>query len=375
MSKRSTAIVVVVCLVAAATVGAVVFGNSWPVASPAPAKKPALSLKAPAAKVEVGEPVRLTGSLENAGSADDQTVVLQRKRGGRWVDLEETRQKDGKYGFVRVFGHPMVRSFRTVAEHDGKRLISTPRSVKITGSQPAGRELSPDLGAKKLTDCSRSEQPCLRIVTTAGRRLLTFPMITVNVGDGPIEIHGYRSTRTSSDWKGTQTTYYSSGDKQSLPFPGVVFYWSGDGHDHWHIKDFDTYDVLDARGKAVRVGEKHGFCFEDNTTYRDWPNNPAHPNVPAAEVYKHEWSCGVNAPNATSIVHGLSVGWGDTYPTTLPDQNIDITRLKDGVYTVRVIVDGQQLIKEDNENNNIASVRFTLKGNKIEVDESTATGL
>jgi hypothetical protein len=126
---------------------------------------------------------------------------------------------------------------------------------------------------------------------------------------------------------------------------------------------------------VVRRGEKHGFCFEDNTTFRDWSQHPAeHPGVPQRPVYAHESSCGEERPYTTSIVHGLSMGWADTYPTSLPNQNIDITGLADGIYTVRVEVDGQHLVPETDETNNNATVRVQIQGRRVLVDASTATG-
>jgi hypothetical protein len=210
-----------------------------------------------------------------------------------------------------------------------------------------------------------------------GRRRLKFPAITVNVGNSPLEIHAYRASKDASTWIGTRTRFYSSGDKGWQPVPkSAVFYWAGDGHDHWHIRDFDTYEILNESGTRVNVGEKHGYCFEDNTTYRDWTQNPAeHPGVPSRPVYRHETTCGEGEPRTTSIVHGLSIGWGDTYPTSLPDQDIDITGLPNGVYTVRVKVDGKNLIEESNEDNNSATVRVTIRGKKVTVDEASATGL
>ena len=35
---------------------------------------------------------------------------------------------------------------------------------------------------------------------------------------------------------------------------------------HWHMKDFDGYSI---DGEAEAINEKHGFCFEDNTTTTD----------------------------------------------------------------------------------------------------------
>ena len=60
-------------------------------------------------------------------------------------------------------------------------------------------------------------------------------------GEGPLEIHGYRSTFTSTDWIASRTSYYASGDAQLLSVPKMVFYFASDGHNHWQIKDFDSY--------------------------------------------------------------------------------------------------------------------------------------
>jgi hypothetical protein len=255
--------------------------------------------------------------------------------------------------------------------------VSATQEVTVSSPpKPSGARLPADLAAKKLTECAASERPCFTIVSSEGRRLLKFPAVTVNIGEGPLEIRGYRSTSTSTDWIALRKTYYTSGNTQSSLVPKIAFYFAGDGHSHWHIRDFDSYQVLDKGGKALAVSEKHGFCFEDNTTFRDWSQKPKeYPRVPQNPVYKHESSCGELADDATSIVHGLSVGWGDTYPTSLPDQAIDITDLPDGDYTARVTVDGQRLIEESNENNNTASVRITVQGNRVTVDANSATGL
>ena len=64
-------------------------------------------------------------------------------------------------------------------------------------------------------------------------------------------------------------------------------------------------------------------------------------------------------------MHGLSVGWGDTYPTTLVDQSIDITGIADGTYQVRVTADGQRLLNETDRTNNSATSTITITGNTV----------
>jgi hypothetical protein len=203
------------------------------------------------------------------------------------------------------------------------------------------------------------------IVNVNGKKLLKFPVVTANIGDGPLEINGARTSTSTSDWVGRQTVFKSDGTKTVLPPSGAEFYWAGDGHTHWHIRDFDLYEIYDASGQQLQTGEKHGYCFEDNTSYRGWPGSSAHPNSPASPVYTPALACGRDQPNATTIMHGLSVGWGDTYPATLPDQAIDVTGLPDGDYTVKVTADWQNLWQETNESNQSASALIRITGNSV----------
>jgi hypothetical protein len=230
-----------------------------------------------------------------------------------------------------------------------------PTTAPPTTAPPTGTQLLPDVGVRTLRQFS--------IVNAGGKKLLKFPGVTANIGRGPLEVKGTRSSSTSTDWKATQIIYTSTGGKVEVP-SNIDFYFAGDGHTHWHMRDFDGYELFDPSGHKLRDGEKHGFCFEDNTGYRDWPSK--HTNgAPGSPVYTHAASCGQGEPNATSITHGLSVGWGDTYPTTLPDQGIDVTGLADGNYRVILTADQFGGIKESNESNNSASALIKITGNTV----------
>jgi hypothetical protein len=223
---------------------------------------------------------------------------------------------------------------------------------------PGGQPMLPDLGIRTLRQFT--------IANVNGVKELKFPAVMPNVGHGPFEIHGTRSSSTSTDWVGTQTIYYSDGTKVTHDTPGVTFFYAGDGHNHWHVRELQEYQIYNSNGVLLNRGTqaKQGFCFEDNTSYRDWPQK--HTNgAPSSPVYMEGTSCGVGHPEATSIQEGLSVGWGDTYPATLPDQYIDITGLPDGVYTVKVIADWANWYQESNENNNSASASVRITGNTV----------
>jgi hypothetical protein len=379
MSTRAKWALAFACVIAVA-VATIALGRSTPIGAallPAaePPPDPQISLQ-PVAKGRAGDPVYLRGTLSDLGS-ETTTVQLQRRLDGAWVTVASGAREEGAYAWVRVFDEPTSRVFRTIARQQGKTVdTSKPRAVKVADPAPEGTPLLPDLAPKKLTDCSASEQPCFKIVTVNGRRLLKFPVMTVNVGVGALEVRAFRSSRTSDDWIGTQRTYYTSGDRRSQSFTGAEIYWAGDGHDHWHIRDFDFYQLRDATGRRLRVSEKHGFCLEDNSSYRDWLARPReHPNVPPEPVYEHEESCGEGQLRTTRIVNGLSVGWGDTYPSSLPDQAIDVTTVPDGDYVVMIKVDGQDFIRESDEANNTSTVKITIKGDRVSAVKGTATGV
>ena len=72
----------------------------------------------------------------------------------------------------------------------------------------------------------------------------------------------------------------------------------------------------------MKVGSlaKHGFCFWDNVEYR-----LTLAGAPQTPVYT---GCGSSSTLLSTTV-GLSVGWGDIYPSRLDNQYVDITGLTD----------------------------------------------
>jgi hypothetical protein len=264
---------------------------------------------------------------------------------------------------VVLSGHGTSRTFL-------KTYATVGATVVLPGGTPppGGTPKLPDLGVRtlRLFTINTTEHP--------GIKELKFPGVTANVGAGPFEVHGTRPSTTSNVWTATQTIYNTNGTKTVVSTPGVNFYYAGDGHTHWHIRDLDSYQLLNTAGTVVRVGEKHGFCFEDNTDYRDWPGNPSHPASPLNPVYDPARVCGVKQPAALAIEHGLSVGWSDTYPATLPDQYINITGVANGNYRVQVTADWANWFKETNENNNFSWADITISGNTVTLN-STGGGL
>jgi hypothetical protein len=313
---------------------------------------------------------------KTVGKPDCRTLrvpVEDEQRVGSWSwRSSTTRWVESKGPWV-----PAGRTTRPATAEDCLRIID-----KIPGDAAL-----PDLTLKQLTRCGAGDKKatggdCFEIVDPApadqdfpklaGRKLLKFPVITLNIGDGPSEIIADRSAARPKDWKAYQTFYTANGRRLGSAYePEVQFYFAGDGHEHWHVRDFDQYEILDAGGKIVRRAEKHGYCLQDNTTYDTMAGEPGVPRKPA---YPEATSCGKESPEALAIIHGLSKGWGDTYPSDLPDQALDITGLPDGEYTVDVHADVHDYVKESDEGNNEASIKVTIKGDHVTVHPSTSVG-
>lgn len=213
----------------------------------------------------------------------------------------------------------------------------------------AASDSLPDLGMAKLKDFRIEKR-------SGGQRLLRFSSIVVNVGSGKFELHGSRpDTNTPTMDTVTQRVFDDTSGSRDVA-TGAVMYFGGDGHNHWHVRDLESFTLERLTDKKeVGTGAKHGFCFFDNHRY----------GSAQGPVYN---SCGSSGDLAVTM--GLSTGWGDIYPSTLPDQYIDITGLPTGRYRLTAAadaVDGDTdgWFVEANEDNNSTWVDLQIRKGKV----------
>lgn len=212
----------------------------------------------------------------------------------------------------------------------------------------------PDLGMARIANMSVDTS------TVPGKKVLRFDATIKNVGAGPFELLGNR-TSTSSPWTVTQRIYNSTtptGTPTEVSTPATLIF-GGDGHNHWHVNNLQSYELdrLD-NGVKVGTGAKSGFCFYDNE------GTVAH----QPPYYTSSNACAGGQQSALQALMGLSVGWGDLYSHTLPDQYIDITRLAPGKYRLKAIADPSQWFTESNTSNNETWVDIQInKGNGVKV--------
>ena len=215
----------------------------------------------------------------------------------------------------------------------------------------AATDRLPDLGMARLRDLS------IDTTTRPGRRLLRFTTIIVNIGAGPFETIGRRSSTDTTQMTVAQRIRTSAGTSREVSTPAVMF-WAGDGHAHWHVRDVEAYRLIRLdNGRRVGTGAKHGFCYFDNTAYR-----LGLAGAPSAPVYG-----GCGRAGDLRVTTGLSVGWGDTYPAGIAFQWIDITGLNSGRYRLRAIADPANWFAETSNANNSTWVDLKLTGSAVRV--------
>lgn len=203
----------------------------------------------------------------------------------------------------------------------------------------------PDLGMASLSD--------FRIDTFSGVRRLRFTTEIVNVGAGPFLVSGRRPASSGGVMSSVrQQVVYDNGAVGSIRTQAVMDY-SGDDHDHWHVRDLERYSITRV-GSARELGRgaKVGFCFLDSHAYR-----LSLPGAPPAPVYG---SAGCGSQGSTSVDMGLSVGWGDIYPSGLTLQWIDIAGLPSGEYVVRAQADPNAVFTEVTRANNLTWTRVHI---------------
>jgi hypothetical protein len=146
------------------------------------------------------------------------------------------------------------------------------------------------------------------------RRLLKFDTVTMNDGTGDLAL-GMPPPDGESD---------------------VTFEWST-CHGHHHVTGYATYELLDDTGVVV-AGHKQAFCLQD-----------------IEQVQPGAGSRGYNCMN-----QGMSVGWADVYARSLPCQWIDVTGVAGGTYTLRVRVNPEGKLPDQDLSNNEFTTTTTL---------------
>jgi hypothetical protein len=204
------------------------------------------------------------------------------------------------------------------------------------------------------------------VVPDSGRRLLRFTTIIVNIGRGPFQLSGYDDDGFAGkkDILSVNQQILEPDGSFSRHRTDATMFWSGDGHDHWHVTDLQVSKLVNLANEEVGTIKKVGFCFVDN--YRYGSSQPPY--------YTQAISICQTKANGR-VPMGVSRNWGDTYPWTFKYQWVNITDLPNGDYRLRVTADpadvpGGQFIESD-ETNNVGWAKIRIQGRQVTVLKSS----
>ncbi len=205
-------------------------------------------------------------------------------------------------------------------------------------------------GAFVVDGCTLDE-----VARKLARRCLRFDTALANIGTGPLEV-AYLADPAHPALAAHQRTYRSDGTYRSRFAVDTEYHPT---HAHFHIKDMYVARMWRAtrRGrplgdKALTQSDKNGFCPQDSSPVMPDPD-PARYQCFGAE--------GTGSDGAVQVV-GISSGWADIYDSSLPDQYVEISGLRDGPYLFELEIDPHDVFVESSEGDNRVCVLVQLQG-------------
>lgn len=224
---------------------------------------------------------------------------------------------------------------------------SAPRDGRVAGARRRiARAVLPDLVSLPAFGFGTHSE--------RGRDLLDFAATVYNGGRGPLVVEGFR--RGAKRQMDAYQFFYRNSRQVGSAKVGSMDYDTRDSHQHWHFRDFATYDLVDRRHRRLRTSGKEAFCLA--------PTDGIDLLKPGAAVDPGdgdlETACGDEA--SIWVREVLASGWGDTYSQDRAGQSIDITGLPNGTYWVRVSANPVRRLQETSVRNNKSYRRVILGG-------------
>ena len=142
-----------------------------------------------------------------------------------------------------------------------------------------------------------------------------------------------------------QRIFCTDGSFYEIPAGTAAYH---EAHNHVHFSDYANYILEDdtASPQNVRQGTKTSFCIMDTTAVNKQMTG-------ASQSAVYDW-CPTQDPDFNT--QGMSVGWGDTYGSHLPGQELYIADLPAGMYRLRHAFDPRNRVREVADNDNESCV-------------------
>jgi hypothetical protein len=216
-----------------------------------------------------------------------------------------------------------------------------PEKTSDAGTQLVGpRELLPDFDQRAPFR--------LGVVGTK----LGFASATDNVGDGPVWVRGSRPV-AAGPMRAQQLVRMSDRSVRTYEDAGRLRYTFSPSHTHWHLLDFQRYELRTLDGELVVRDRKSGFCLADHYGL-------AKRRVTAFTGAHFFGNCAASDPQALSVEQGTSIGFTDLYPAHFHGQNLELRGVPAGIYLLVHRANPTLQLEELDYANNAASLRIRL---------------
>jgi lysyl oxidase len=216
------------------------------------------------------------------------------------------------------------------------------------GARGSSRELLPDI--------DQVAPRAVSIERRGARELLVFLSAVENVGVGPLVVSGTRATRGQQEMTARQVVRRADGSEATYPLRSHLRFVVAETHRHWHLLEFERYELRTSGGKPVGRDRKTGFCLGDRYDAHASVRLPGEPELP---VWTQE--CGRGQSERLRISQGLSPGFGDDYVPLLEGQYIDVTTVPPGRYLLVHRANAVHDLRESSYANNAASALVELR--------------
>ena len=227
-------------------------------------------------------------------------------------------------------------AFRTLEPGD-----PFPEKTSDSGTPLVGpRELLPDF-----------DQRAPFRLTMAGTKL-GFASATDNIGDGPVWVRGSRPVPAGT-MRAQQLVRMSDRSVRTYDDAGRLRYTPSPSHTHWHLLDFQRYELRTLDGDLVVRDRKSGFCLADHYGL-------ARRRVQAFTGGHFYGNCAASNPRALSVEQGTSIGFTDLYPAHFHGQNLELRGVPAGDLRARPPGEPDAQLEEIDYTNNAASLRIRL---------------
>jgi hypothetical protein len=211
-------------------------------------------------------------------------------------------------------------------------------------------DVLPDLGMARISTVK------IDMSTEPGHKLLRYNALVADVGAGPFEVAGSRSSTSASTMSAAQDVYQSGGGYRSVATGDVIGYHNS----AWRLRDLEAGWLQTVGGSHIAALAKHWYCAADDVHV-----HPGLAGSPANAVYTG--NCGYGQPSLLSVVMGVSVGWADNYSASTYQQWIDITSVPNGTYYLYAEADPDGYFLESNRTNDTTWDKIKIHNDTVKI--------